>query len=132
MKDIYTCPHCLAAINAKRNIILAGNKENESSNKGLILLHEELGNYAVALSASLTIETGDKIDFYCPVCHSSLQAKKAKEMAEFLQIDEMGTQHSIFIMRTYGERCTFKIDDQKKVKSFGERVKKYQDPEWFL
>lgn len=132
MKEIYQCPHCQAGLNAKRNIIIAAVKSNNPKNKGLVLLHEDLGNYTVAMSSSLSIETGDVVDFFCPVCHVSLQAIKAGDLAEFIRIDELGNQHTIFISRTYGERCTFQLDEKKKLKTFGEQVKKYQDPDWFL
>ena len=132
MKIIYQCPHCSAALNAKQNIILAAKKSTEPKNKGLVLLHEELGNYTVASSASLTIETGDEVDFYCPVCKANLQARKNPDLAEFTRIDRTGSYETIFISRTYGERCTFQLSDKKKMKTYGESVKKFQNPEWFL
>ena len=132
MELLYKCPHCKASINAKRNIILAAHKTGEKGNKGLVLLHEEIGNYTVAMSASLTIDSGDEVDFFCPVCMHSLNNEQGKHLASFLRIDEGGEESTIVISRIFGERCTFQVDDKKRVKSYGESVQRYLNPEWFL
>ncbi|MBN2172561.1 MAG: hypothetical protein JW731_00415 [Bacteroidales bacterium] len=130
MDIIYLCPHCRGAINAKKNIILSA--KASGTNAGLALLHEEIGNYTVAMSPTLKIESGDVVDFYCPICHTSLNTPKGENMARFIRVDELGNETNVIISRKYGERCTFTIDDQRKVKSYGESVRKYLDPEWYL
>ncbi|MCB2221103.1 MAG: hypothetical protein KQI35_11965 [Bacteroidetes bacterium] len=131
MELTYICPHCKGAINAKRNIILAARSVKEKDNKGLVLLHEEIGNYAVAISSTLKVDSGDEVDFSCPICHSSLNSPKGDSLASFIRI-ENNEESNIVISRIYGERCTFQIDDKKKIKSYGESVSKFVDPEWFL
>lgn len=131
MRLIYKCPHCGAAINAKRHIILAAHAADNPKNRGLALLHEEMGNYTVAMSSTLTVKTGDVVEFFCPVCNSSLISSKSDDMASFTRIDEMGEETTIYISRTYGERCTFQVDEKKRLKSYGDSVKKFLDPEWF-
>jgi hypothetical protein len=130
MESLYLCPFCKGAINAKRNIILSA--RSEKNQLGLALLHEEIGNYTVALSPTLKVNTGDIVDFFCPICHEMLNTAKGENLAKFIRVDETGTETNIIISREYGERCTFTVDDQKKVKSYGESVRKYLDPEWFL
>ncbi|MCD4695146.1 MAG: hypothetical protein K8S16_02805 [Bacteroidales bacterium] len=132
MNLTYQCPKCKAALNAKRNIILSAVNTADKNNKGLVLLHEELGNYTVATTTSLKVKTGNKVDFYCPVCNASLNAKEGENLASFLQINENGVESTIVISRIYGERCTFQVDDKKQIKSYGQSVKKYLNPEWFL
>lgn len=132
MKLTYKCPVCNAAINAKRNIIITAVDTKDKENKGLVLLHEELGNYTVATSATFIANTGDIVDFYCPICHASLNSEKAENLASFIQENELGEETTIVISRVYGERCTFQVDDKKQVKTYGESVKKYLNPEWFL
>lgn len=132
MKLNYICPHCRAALNAKKNIILVAKIPHEKHNHGLVLLHEEIGNYAVATSSTLIVETNDVVDFYCPVCNESLNSVKGENLAYFTRIDEIGEETTIVISRMYGERCTFQVGDKKKVKSYGESVRKYLDPEWYL
>ena len=131
MRLIYKCPHCKAAINAKKNIILAASAADHKENKGLALLHEEMGNYTVAMSATLKVKAGDVVDFCCPVCNASLNSDKSDDMASFLREDETGEETTIYISRTYGDRCTFQVDDKKHIKTYGDSVKKFLDPEWF-
>jgi hypothetical protein len=128
----YICPFCRSALNAKRNIILVAKRPDEKHNQGLVFLHEEIGNYTVANSSTLVVESGNVVDFYCPVCNESLNAVKGENLAKFNRIDEVGEESTIVISRVYGERCTFQLDDKKKVKTYGESVRKYLDPEWFL
>jgi hypothetical protein len=132
MKVNYICPHCCAALNAKKNIILVAKNAADKNNQGLVFLHEEIGNYTVATSSTLLVETNDVVDFYCPVCHASLNSIKGDNLASFLRTDEVGEESTIVISRIYGERCTFQLSDRKQVKSYGESVQKYLDPEWFL
>lgn len=128
----YICPHCRSAINAKKNIVLVAKRSEEKHNQGLVLLHEEIGNYTVANSSTLIVESGDIVDFYCPICNESINSLKGDNLARFIRVDEVGEESTIVISRIYGERCTFQLDDKKKIKSYGECVKKYLDPEWFL
>lgn len=132
MRLTYKCPHCRAAINAKKNIILAASTpDNKENNRGLALLHEAMGDYTVGMSDTLSVKTGDLVEFFCPVCNTSLNSEKSDDMACFLRADETGEETTIFISRTYGEKCTFLVDENKRVKSYGDSVKKYLDPDWF-
>ena len=131
MRLTYKFRHCQSAINAKKNIILTAQGPGSRDNRGLALLHEEIGNYTVAMSATLEVNTGDVVDFLCPVCNENLVSDKNKEMAHFIRVDEIGEETTIYISRTYGERCTFQVDDKKQMRSYGDSVKKFLDPEWF-
>ncbi|MBM3435861.1 MAG: hypothetical protein FJY07_06565 [Bacteroidetes bacterium] len=132
MELTYFCPHCKAAINAKKNIILTAVKQGHKSNKGLVLLHEKIGNYAVVMSASLKIEKGEVVDFLCPVCNKSLNSAKGDNLASFTRIGQTGNESTIVISRIFGEQYTFQISDNKKVTSYGKSVSRFIDPEWFL
>jgi hypothetical protein len=127
----YICPHCNGAINAKRNIVLAAESKKNRSKKGLVLLHEEIGNYTVAMSYTLDLNSGDVVEFFCPICHYSLTTPQGDNMAYFTRIDENGDESNIVISRIFGERCTFQIDDSKKVKTYGDSMGKFVDPDWF-
>lgn len=132
MHLIYTCPFCKASINAKKHIILAVRAENDADNKGLALLHEEIGNYTVAMSSSLKIKSGELVDFFCPVCNESLNSNKEDNLASFSREDETGAETTIYISRVYGERCTFQVDDKKRIKTYGDSVRQFMNPEWFI
>jgi len=129
MESTYLCPHCRGAINALENIILSA--KSEKNKIGLVLLHEEIGNYSVIQSSSFKVALGEIVDFFCPVCHASLNTTKEDYYANFIRMEESGKESKIIISRKYGDRRTFKITDEK-VESYGECARKYMDPEWFL
>jgi len=130
MKVTYLCPHCWGAINAENNIILSA---KTSTNKvGLILLHEEIGNYTSATSTSLIVEKGEVVDLFCPVCHESLNIPKKDSLAKYIRLDNDLKESYIIISRKYGEKITFRVDENKQVESFGEKLSRFIDPEWFL
>lgn len=130
MKVTYLCPHCRAAINAGNNIILSA--KTSSNQTGLILLHEEIGNYSSQLSSSLTVKEGEVVDLFCPVCHESLNIPVKDSLAKYIRIDEDLKESFIIISRKYGEKITFKVDENKQIESYGEKLSRFIDPEWFL
>jgi len=130
MKITYLCPYCRGAINADNNIVLSA---KTGANKiGLILLHEEIGNYTSILSDSLIIKKGEVVDLFCPICHESLNIPLKDSLAKYIRIDDNCNECYIIISRKYGERITFKVDENKQVKSYGEKLSRFIDPEWFL
>ncbi|MEN8224702.1 MAG: hypothetical protein ABFS05_05005 [Bacteroidota bacterium] len=131
MKVAYLCPHCRGVINADNNVILSA-KSVKTNKIGLVLLHEEIGNYSVRLSSSLTVEPGEIVDFYCPICHESLNTNKGDSLAKFLRLENDIDESYIVISRAYGEKITFKVDKNKEIKTYGESISRFIDPEWFL
>lgn len=130
MEVTYLCPHCRGAINAANNIILSA---TTSTNKvGLILLHEEIGNYTSSSSSSLTINKGEVVDLFCPVCHKSLNIPGKDALAKYVRIDNNCNECYIIISRKYGEKITFKISENKHIETFGEKLSRFIDPDWFL
>ncbi len=130
MKVTYLCPHCRGAINAGKNIILSA---STSINKGgLILLHEKIGNYKSILSSSLTVKIGEVVDLFCPICHESLNVSVKDSLAKFIRIDKDNKESYIIISRKYGEKITLKVDENKQIETYGEKLSRFIDPEWFL
>ena len=130
MKVTYLCPHCRGAINAGNNIILSA--KISKNNVGLILLHEEIGNYSSDVSSSLTVEEGEVVDLFCPVCHESLNIPSKDNLAKYIRLDDKCNECYIIISRKYGEKITFKVDENKHVETYGEKLSRFIDPDWFL
>lgn len=130
MKVTYLCPHCRGAINGGNNIILSA--KTHTNKVGLILLHEEIGNYSSELSSSLSIEKGEVVDLFCPVCHTSLNIPNKDSLAKYIRIDDNCNECFIIISRRYGEKITFKVSENKHIETFGEKLSRFIDPEWFL
>lgn len=130
MKVTYLCPHCRGAINAGNNIILSA--KTDMNKVGLILLHEEIGNYTSKISASLSITKGEVVDLFCPICHESLNIPSKDALAKYIRIDENCNECHIIISRRYGEKITFKVNEDKHIETYGEKISRFIDPEWFL
>jgi hypothetical protein len=130
MEVTYLCPHCRCAINADKNIVLSARMSKK--NRGLVLLHEEIGNYSVSMSPSLIVKEGEIVDFYCPICRKSLNLERGEHLARIVRWESDKEDSYIIFSRKYGERITFKVDKDKQVESFGESLSRYIDPDWFL
>jgi len=130
MKVTYLCPHCRGAINAGNNIILSA--KTSINNVGLILLHEEIGNYTSKSSSTLNIEIGEVVDLFCPICHASLNIPNKDALAKYIRLDDNCNECFIIISRKYGEKITFKVSENKHIETFGEKLSRFIDPEWFL
>lgn len=130
MKVTYLCPHCRGAINAGNNIILSA--RTKAKKVGLILLHEEIGNYSSEQSSSLSVEEGEVVDLFCPVCHESLNIPMKDSLAKYIRLDDNCNECYIIISRKYGEKITFKVDENKHIETYGEKISRFIDPEWFL
>lgn len=130
MEATYLCPHCRSSINDDHHIILSA--ESSKGLKGLVFMAREIGNYSVTHSSSLEIRKDEIADFYCPVCHETLNSSQGENLASLVRVEKNLKNSRIVFSRKYGERITFKIDDDKKVESFGESISRFVDPEWFL
>ena len=129
MRAYYLCPHCRGILNAKNNIILSA--ENSKEEKGLLLLHPDIGNYSSSKNKGFHIDKGDKLALFCPICHFNLDSKKHKNFAQIQLLDVNNQESTIIFSKIFGEKVTIKVDDSN-VLSYGEHCKRYSDPEWFL
>ncbi|MBN1340494.1 MAG: hypothetical protein JXA03_14285 [Bacteroidales bacterium] len=124
MKNSYICPSCRSHLKVVSHItfsvITSGGKA------GLLLLSPELGDYSVIYHDSLTIEEGEHVDFFCPVCHENLGAKSANpDFAEVILIDENGKEYRLVFSVIAGKKCTFKIAGNSILEAFGDDADEY-------
>jgi hypothetical protein len=126
MENKYLCPKCRALLNIRENIIFSA--ENSKKQKGIFLLNADLGNYQMLHDPEFKYESGDRIDFYCPVCNNSLGIPKInKDLAEILMIDKNGEEYEIVFSEIAGKRLTMKIRDNTVVESFGDDASDFQN-----
>jgi uncharacterized protein YbaR (Trm112 family) len=124
MKKKYFCPHCKAQLNFGNDIILLARKKNKET--GLILASQEVGDYSVTKDPLFKMEKGEHIEIMCPVCHKRLQVGNIHEnLAMLMMKDEQGVESEIYFSEIFGEHCTYKITNIKKVETFGEDFEKY-------
>ncbi len=125
----YLCPHCRGILNVKGRIILSA--KNSKDEKGLLLLHPEIGNYSSCKNDDFQLTTGEKISLYCSICHSNLDSDKHENFAQIQYQNVHGKESTVIFSKIYGEEVTHLFEDEKVI-SYGEHCKRYADPEWFL
>lgn len=125
LKINYLCPACRSYLRVWNNVIFAV-KSTENDKKGILLLNPGLGNYAVVSHPDLTFETGEKIDFFCPVCQTSLVDDMINEnLVRVIMIDELDNEYDVYFSRVAGEQSTFKVDKEDIIERYGDDHSSY-------
>ena len=122
MENHYLCPQCRGHLRVGENIIFR--IRNTRREKGLLLLHPEVGNYTSIKHPRFHFEEGERIDFFCPVCLHSLDAALDENLVQVIMIDETGIEHEVFFSRIAGEKSTYKVSD-KGITACGEHSHRY-------
>ena len=96
-----------------------------SEHGGYIYINE-LGEYSVTAHPQFEYETGEKLQFYCPLCHKEIASDLHENLAKILLVDESGSEFHIHFSKVAGEKSTFKIIGDN-VEVFGEHSDHYLD-----
>jgi hypothetical protein len=120
----YKCKICRGDLNVKTSIVLAASKLH-SSKRGLVFLNPEIGNYTTTTHPSFEIKEGEEYIYTCPICHSQLNSTKYKHLVRIIMIDENGKEYDIYFSGIAGEKCTYKIRENKVEAKVGPDVKTY-------
>lgn len=124
----YLCPDCNVALNVAGYLILTVKKSN--GNRGVVLLSDQLGDYTVHHHPNLKFEKGERVQFRCPACKSDLMHSSDKDMVKVF-MNENGEETTVLFSALFGENATYQISE-KRGKTNGEMIKKFQDPDWYL
>ena len=124
MYNNYKCPKCYGNIRVNDYIILSA--KNKDLPGGLVLLHPELGNYSVSTHPDFKYTKGDIIDFFCPICHHSLDSSKHMNLAMIVMTDEGGQDFDIYFSKVTGEKSTLKMIGEH-MEVFGQHSEEYLD-----
>ena len=116
----------MESVAKKGNVTIIGKAvAKKEKRSGLILLSPKVGDYTSLLHSAFKTINGDELDFFCPLCHSSLVALDVSEkLVRIIMIDENSEKHELFFSGVAGEHCTFVISD-KKFEEFGNDSEKY-------
>jgi hypothetical protein len=120
----YLCKVCRGHLLVKNSIVLATAKKNHSQ-RGLVLLNPELGNYTTTTHPSFKIKEGEQYIYTCPICHSQLNSAKYKHLVRIIMIDDNGKEFDIYFSGIAGEKCTYKIRGNKLEEKKGPDVEMY-------
>jgi hypothetical protein len=127
MKLSYFCPHCRGLLNPGTKVIFV---IEHGSDRGLLLLSPELGDYAVVLAESFPIESGTRNDFSCPICHHDLTSPANHNLVEILCRQPDGSDARVNFSRVAGEHATF-VCGPRGIRSFGEHAPLYEGVNFF-
>ena len=120
----YICKICRGHLNIKTSIVLAASRLH-SSIRGLVFLNPEIGNYTTTTHPSFAIQEGEEYIYNCPICHSQLNSTKYKHLVRIIMIDDDGKEFDIYFSGIAGEKCTYKIRENKVLQKIGPDVRTY-------
>jgi len=117
MVNDFLCPKCRSYLNIGDNVIFT--VVSEDSDEGIIMLHQELGNYAVDKNHNFQIVKGKKYEFFCPVCGVELASDVNKNLSHILMVGKDQKEYEVLFSKIAGEKSTYCI--------IGENVSMYGD-----
>jgi len=118
----FLCPLCRNHIRVGEHIIFK--VRNRKKKYALLLLSPQIGNYSSVKHPTFEYSTGEKLDFYCPVCSKSLKSDIHENLARLIMIDEAGKEFDVYFSQVAGEHSTYKTDGTS-VQTAGEDAGKY-------
>jgi hypothetical protein len=106
----FICPKCRQHLRVSDNIIFK--VKNDSKQSGLLLLSPQIGNYNSHKHRSFEIKTGESLEYFCPLCNTSLISDIHKNLAHVILVDEFGKDHDVYFSQVVGEHSTFETDGE--------------------
>ena len=125
MVNEYLCKVCRGHLKGKISIVLAAAKLNDRSQRGLIFLNPEIGNYSTYTHPSFVIKEGEEYIYTCPICGAQLNSMKYLHLVRIIMVDENKNEYDIYFSGIAGENCTYKIKDNVMEEETGPDVKTY-------
>jgi len=121
----YLCKVCKGHLNVKNSIVLAATNIHDRTQRGLVYLNPELGNYTSTTHPSFEIKEGEEYVYNCPICGAQLNSMKYLHLVRILMKDEEGKEFNIYFSGIAGEQCTYKIRGSTVEEKSGPDVKIY-------
>jgi len=130
----FLCPKCSEHIRVGDNIIFK--VKNSKRQSGLLLLSPQIGNYTSIKHPSFEIQKDEYLEFYCPLCNTSLTSDIHKNLARVILHDETSKTTDVYFSQIVGEHSTFETDGESLLVAgadagrytyfkVGEKFKKY-------
>jgi hypothetical protein len=122
MENHYVCPHCRGHLRVGDVIVFK--IRNARREKGLLLLHPEVGNYSSVKHPDFQYKEGERLDFFCPLCLQHLDAAINEDLVHVIMIDEQRREHEVYFSRIAGEKSTYKVSEEGVMET-GEHSHRY-------
>ncbi len=101
----FLCPKCKGYLRVADNLIFK--VKNNKKQSALFLLSPHIGNYASHKHRSFEINAGEPLEFYCPLCNTSLISDIHNNLAHVIMLDSEGMSHDVYFSQIVGEHSTF-------------------------
>ncbi len=124
MYNNFLCPKCKNSLNIDRHVVFV--VEKYDGVRGLLLLSSDLGDYTIRSNPSFEVEEGERLEFYCPMCHGRLTGYSHPNLVSVLLLDKEGEDSQVFFSRIVGQNSTYLLKDGK-IDSFGFDSSEYLD-----
>jgi len=125
MNSDYLCKVCRGHLKVKTSIVLSATKISDRSQRGLVFLNPEIGNYTKTTHSSFQINEGEEYIYSCPICAAQLNSMKYLHLVRIIMLDETGKEFNIYFSGIAGENCTYKIRGNKVEDEQGPDAKIY-------
>ncbi|MGD0582621.1 MAG: hypothetical protein ABR974_06705 [Bacteroidales bacterium] len=101
----FICPKCHDHLRVGENIIFR--VKNSKKQSGLMLLSPQIGNYSSVKHPSFGFIKGEMLEFFCPLCCSSLRSDIHPNLALVIMNDENGNKFDVYFSQVAGEHSTY-------------------------
>ena len=118
----FLCPKCMGQICVGDHLIFK--VKNTKKQSGLILLNPQIGNYTSIKHPTFIIEQGEAIEYFCPVCNTSLVSDIHRNLAHVILHEENGQDYDVYFSQVSGEHSTFETSGES-VRISGEDAGRY-------
>lgn len=125
MNSDYLCKVCRGHLKVKTSIVLSATKLSDRSQRGLVFLNPEIGNYTKTTHSSFQINEGEEYIYSCPICAAQLNSMKYLHLVRIIMLDDTGKEFNIYFSGIAGENCTYKIRGNKVEEEKGPDAKIY-------
>jgi len=106
----FLCPKCMGHLRVGDLIVFK--IKNSKKQSALMLLSPQIGNYTSVKHPSFKIQTGESLEYFCPICDGSLISDIHKNLAHVILHDESGKSNEVFFSQIVGEQSTFATDGE--------------------
>jgi hypothetical protein len=106
----FLCPKCKEHIRIGDHLIFK--VKNAGKQTGLLLLSPQIGNYVSIKHPSFEFKKGEFLEFYCPLCNTSLKSDIHQNLAHVIMKDDSGKSFDVYFSQIAGEHSTYETDGE--------------------
>jgi hypothetical protein len=118
----FICPKCNDHLRVGDQIVFK--VKNGKKQSGILLLSPQIGNYSSVKHPTFGFTKGEMLEFFCPLCCSSLKSDIHPNLALVIMNDENGNRFDVYFSQIAGEHSTYETAGDS-IHSEGEDAGRY-------